>query len=105
MKALIIIAILITMLSMAISFYRSKDWKKLLSWVGFFILILALANLGSMTRSIIPLFIIHFILILFAWGGLILYIIKDKLYWQIILSPIVTILIFMVLERLFGSGG
>jgi len=105
MKALIIIAILITILSIGISFYRSRNWKKLLISLGLFTIILTLSGLGNMTRSIVPLFIAHFVLILFAWGALILYILREKLYWQVIISPIVTIIIFLILERLIGSGG
>jgi len=105
MKALIIIAIVITILSIGISFYRSRNWKKLLISLGLFTLILTLAGLGNMTRSIVPLFIAHFILILSAWGALILYILRDKIYWQVIVSPFVTIIIFLILERLIGSGG
>lgn len=105
MKALIIIAIVITILSIGISFYRSRNWKKLLISLGLFTLILTLAGLGNMTRSIVPLFIAHFVLILSAWGALILYILRDKIYWQVIVSPFVTIIIFLILERLIGSGG
>ena len=105
MKALIIIAIVITILSIGISFYRSRNWKKLFISLGLFTLILTLAGLGNMTRSIVPLFIAHFILILSAWGALILYILRDKIYWQVIVSPFVTIIIFLILERLIGSGG
>jgi len=105
MKALIIIAIVITILSIGISFYRSRNWKKLLISLGLFTLILTLAGLGNMTRSIVPLFIAHFVLILSAWGALILYILRDKIYWQVIVSPAVTIIIFLILERLIGSGG
>jgi len=105
MKALITIAILLTLALVALMFRRSGDWKKLFISLALFALILILSGLGAMTRTIIPLFIAHFILILIAWGSLIYYIFKDKLYWYIITAPSITILLFILLEHLVGSGG
>ncbi len=105
MKAIIILAILATLSIIAIDFYRNRDWKKLLISLGIFGVILTLAGLGNMVRSVIPIFIAHFVLIVIAWGALLLYIVREKLYWPIILSPLVTILLFVLLERVIGSGG
>jgi hypothetical protein len=105
MKAMIILAVLLTVVSIGLSFYRSRDWKKLLISLGVFAFILVLSGLGNMTRSVIPLFIAHFVLIVFAWAALLYYIAKGKLYWQVVAAPVVTILFFLFLERVIGSGG
>ena len=105
MKALITIAILLTLALIALMFRRNRDWKKLFISLGVFTLILTLSGLGAMTRTVIPLFIAHFILIVIAWGSLIYYIFRDKLYWYIIAAPLATILLFVLLEKLIGSGG
>ncbi len=105
MKAMITLAILVTLGLIAINFYRHRDWKKLLISLGIFGLVLTFAGLGNMLRTVIPIFIAHFILIVITWGSLLFYIFRDKLYWPIIFSPLVTILLFLLLEKVIGSGG
>jgi hypothetical protein len=105
MKAMVILAVLLTVVSIGLSFYRSRDWKKLLISSGLFAAILVFSGLGNMTRSVIPLFIAHFVLIVFAWVALLYYVAKGKLYWQVMVLPVVTILFFLFLERVIGSGG
>ena len=105
MKAMIILAILTTLGFIAINFYRSRDWKKLLISLAAFAVVLTLAGLGNMVRSVIPLFIAHFVLIVIAWGALLFYIVRGRLYWPVLLSPAITILLFLLLERIVGSAG
>ena len=105
MKAMIIVAILLTIGIIGLDFYRHHNWKKLLISLGIFGVILTLAGLGNMVRSVIPIFIAHFILIVIAWGTLLLYIARGKLYWPLVFSPLVTILLFVLMERMIGSGG
>lgn len=105
MKGMIILAVLLTVVSIGVSFYRSRDWKKLLISLAVFAFIAILAGLGNMTRAVIPLFIAHFVLVVFAWAALLYYIAKGKLYWQVVVAPVVTILFFIFLEKVIGSGG
>jgi len=105
MKGMIIIGILLTVAIIALKYYRSRDWRVALISLGAFAAILTLSGLGAMTRSVIPLFIAHFVLIVVAWGALLLYIFRGRLYWQVILSPSITILLFVVMEKLIGSRG
>ncbi len=104
MKALIILAILATLAVIFFQYSRNKDLKKLLIALGSFLLIVSLGIMGNLTRQVIPLFMAHTILIIIAWGGLVLYIIRDRYYWWIIFSPVVTIGLFLLLELLTGSG-
>jgi len=104
MKALIILAILATLTIIFFQYTRSKDLKKLFIALGSFLIIVSLGIMGNLTRQIIPLFMAHIILIVVSWGGLILYLIRDKYYWWVIFSPVVTIGLFLLLELLTGSG-
>jgi hypothetical protein len=104
MKALIIIGILVTFGSIFFSYSRNKDIKKLSVALGSFILIISLGVMGNITRQIIPLFLAHIILIVFAWGGLLFYLLRDRYYWWVIFSPAVTIILFLILEFLTGSA-
>ncbi len=104
MKALIILAILATLTIIFFQYTRSKDLKKLLIALGSFGLIVSLGVMGNLTRQVIPLFLAHIVLMIAAWGGLILYLIRDRYYWWVIFSPVVTIGLFLLLELLTGSG-
>ena len=104
MKALIILAILATLAIIFFQYTRSKDLKKLFIALGSFGLIVSLGVMGNLTRQVIPLFMAHIILIVVSWGGLMVYLVKEKYYWWVIFSPVVTIGLFLVLELLTGSG-
>jgi hypothetical protein len=104
MKALLVIVILVTFGAIFFQYSRNKDVKKLLIALATFGVILALAVVGNLTRQVIPLFIAHIILVISAWGALIVYLIRDKYYWWVIFSPVVTIGLFLLLELVTGSG-
>jgi len=104
MKALIILSILATLAIIFFQYSRNKDLKKLFIALGSFLLIIFLGIMGNLTRQIIPLFMAHIVLIVIAWGGLMVYLVRDKYYWWIIFSPVVTIGLFLLLELLTGSG-
>jgi hypothetical protein len=104
MKALIILAILATLAIIFFTYSRNRDLKKLFIALGSFGLIVSLAIVGNVTRQVMPLFLAHIVLIVVAWGGLMVYIMRDKYYWWIIFSPMVTIGLFLLLELLTGSG-
>ena len=105
MLTLIILTIFLTIAIMTINFRRNKDIEKLFISLAIFILISIFVGLGNMTRSIIPLFIAHFVLVAISWGGLIVYTIRDKLYLKIIFLPILTLLLYVILVELIGSNG
>ena len=104
MKVLIILAILATLAIIFFTYSRNKDLKKLFIALGSFGLIVALGIMGNITRQIIPLFLAHLVLIIAAWGGLLVYLFRDRYYWWVIFSPLITIILFLLLELLTGSG-
>ena len=103
MKALIILAILVTIGITFSKYARDKDTKKLLIALASFGIIISLAVVGNLTRSVIPLYISHLLLVIVAWIGVLWYVLKGKYYWWIIFSPMITIGLFLLLEFLEGS--
>ncbi len=104
MKALIILAILTTLAIIFFLYRRNKDLKKLFIALATFGVVISLAVVGNMTRQVIPIFMAHIVLIVLSWGGLLFYLARDKYYWWLIFSPVVTIGLFLLLEFLTGSG-
>lgn len=104
MKALIILIILLTLGAIFLQYSRNKNLKKLLIALATFGIIISLGIVGNLTRQVFPLFIAHTALIIISWSTLIWYLMRDKYYWWIIFSPIVTIGLFLLLELLTGSG-
>ena len=104
MKALIILAILLTLGIIFFKYSKDKILKKLLVSLGTFGLIIALAVVGNLTRPVIPIYIAHIVLVIVAWGTLMVYVFKHKYYWWLLFSPVVTIVLFLVLEYITGSA-
>lgn len=103
MKAIIVFGILISVVAIFWQYRRKKDFKKLLLSISTLALIISLAIIGNITRTIVPIFMTHIVLVLISWGALMLYIMRGRYYWWVILSPAVTILLFLTLELLTGS--
>ncbi|WP_373032008.1 hypothetical protein [Sulfurovum sp.] len=104
MKALIILAIFATVGGIFFQYSRNKDLKKLFIALLTFAVIVSLAVVGNLTRQIMPIYLAHIMLIIVAWGGLIVYLVRERYYWWIIFSPVVTVGLFLLLELLTGSG-
>jgi hypothetical protein len=104
MKALIILAILTTIAVIFFKYNKEKNFKKLLFSLATFAIIISLAVVGNLTRPIMPIFLAHAILIIIAWGTAVKYVFTGKYYWWLIFSPIITIVLFLVLEFFTGSG-
>ena len=104
MKVLIILAVFATLGIIFFQYSRKKDLKKLLIALITLAMIITLSVVGNVTRPIMPIFLAHIMLIIVSWGGLMVYLIRDKYYWWIIFSPVVTIGLFLLLELLTGSS-
>jgi len=102
-KVLLILSILLTIGIIFFKYSREKDLKKFLFSFLTFGIIVFLAVVGNLTRPVIPIYIAHMILVISAWGGLVIYIFSRKYYSWLIFSPVVTIGLFLLLEYLEGS--
>jgi len=105
MKVVIVLAILLTLSIIFFKYKKDKNLNKLFITLATFGAIIGLSIVGNLTRSIMPLFIAHEILILIAWGALLfMYVFKNKYCWWWFVSPLLTIGLFLVLEFLGGSA-
>lgn len=104
MKGLIILAIILTIGILFLHYFKTKNLKKLFIALGTFGAIITLGIAGNITRQVLPLFIVHLILLIIAWGGVFVYLFKNRYYWWILFSPSVTIGLFLLMELLTGSG-
>ncbi|MDD3500617.1 MAG: hypothetical protein PHS85_09685 [Sulfurovum sp.] len=104
MKGVMILAVLLTLGIHFLYYRRTKNLKKIFISLGTFGVILGLAAAGNVTRQVMPLFVAHLILLIFAWGGVFVYLLKDRYYWWVLFSPVITIGIFLLMELLTGSA-
>ena len=104
MKALIVLAILATLIGIFFQYKRDKKLKKTLISLGTFGALIALAVVGNLTRPVVAIYIAHIILILIAWGGLWIYVVRSRYYWWVIFSPVITIILFLMLDYFIGSS-
>jgi len=104
MKAVIILAIFATLGIISFQYYRNKDLRKFFIAFLTFGLVIALAIAGNVTRQVMPIYLAHMMLTAVSWGGLILYLIRDRYVWWIIFSPLATLGLFLLLEFLTGSA-
>jgi len=104
MKALSLLIILVTLGLIVYKFKKNKNLKNLLISLATFGFIVAESIMGGLTRPVMPIFMAHIILIIAAWGGLMMYVFKEKYYWWLVFSPLITIGLFLLLEFIGGSG-
>ena len=99
----LILWILLTLGLIALEYRRSREWKRSLLAVAIFVWILSLAVVGLTMRVVLPFFLLHILLILFAWGALLysLYI-RRWLWWAFVL-PALTPLVFYLFNFFDGS--
>ena len=104
MKALLVVVILLTLAITLLQYRRSGDMRKLLVSLASMGVIVSLGIVGNVTRTIFPLYITHLLLLAVAWLGLLYYLLRRRYYWWLVLSPLLTIGLFLLLELLEGSG-
>ena len=104
MKALLILAIFATFGVIFFQYSRNKDLKKLFIALASLAVTITFAVLGNLTRPVMPIYMAHIMLIILSWVGVMFYLAKERYYWWLIFSPLVTIGLFLLLEFLAGSG-
>lgn len=104
MKALMTVALLTSLTIIFFQYHRNKNLKKLLIGLVTFFLVITFAIVGNVTRPVMPLYLVHIMLTIVSWGGMIVYLVKERYYWWMIFSPAFTIGLFLLLELLTGSG-
>jgi len=97
MRGIIILAILFAIGLIVLFYKRESDVPKML--FSFFILasILTLAVVGNVMRSLMPLFLIHLVALIFSYGGLLFYIFSERKQWILWLLPLSTLIFYLLL--------
>lgn len=104
MKGRLVFLTLLTLVFIFLDFKKRKDYKKSAIAVAIFIFIITLGYSGFiLIRGVPPLFLAHIILLIGSYLALLWYLFKGKLYPYIIASPIVTELIYILLNFIEGS--
>jgi glycopeptide antibiotics resistance protein len=103
MKALIVLTVLLTLAVILLQYRREKNFTHTLIALLSFGIVISFAVAGNVTRPIIPLYLAHFVLVIMAWGGVLYYLFRRRFLWWLILSPAVTIILFVALSLLEGS--
>ena len=97
MKFLMVLAPLIVIGFIYLMYKKDADVKKAI--ISFLLLftVIALAIVGNVMRAITPLFLTHLVAIIFAYGATVYYVLRGKLLGLFLVSPIVTMLIYLIL--------
>jgi hypothetical protein len=103
MKGKIILWLVLTLVIIGWDYYKNRNGRKTFTAFGTFVWISSLATVGITMRPVLPLFAVHYILILAAWAGLMFYLWRGKYYWWIFALPVLTLLAFVGLNFLEGS--
>ncbi len=104
MKGRVVLLTLITLLFIFLDFKKRRDYKKSAIAVTIFISIIALGYSGFiLIRGVPPLFLAHIVLLIGSYLALLWYLLRGKLYPYIIASPILTELLYILLNFIEGS--
>jgi|GEM_PF-2566246 len=101
---IVMIPALLTISLIFIQYDKHHNRKKLIISFITFGVILSFLFLGNITKAILPLYILHYILVVVSWVGLIKYILFRRYRYSVIFSPSFTIVMFLILEYLVGSS-
>ena len=97
MKIIIVLAILIGIVLPILIYKRDKELGNLLISLLLLSGIVSLLIIGNVMRSLLPLFIAHFIALIISYISYIIYLIRDKFYWHIYILPFATLALYIIL--------
>jgi hypothetical protein len=97
MKIIIVLAILIGIGLPILIYKRDKELGNLLISLLLLSGIVSLLIIGNVMRSLLPLFIAHFIALIISYISYIIYLIRDKFYWHIYILPFATLALYIIL--------
>ena len=97
MKALILLVLLVAIGLIALMYKREKSLKRMLFSSFILISIVVFAVVGNVMRSIMPLYIGHLMALILSYGGLVIYIIRDRTQWILWVLPLITLSSYLLL--------
>ena len=98
MRLIIVLAILLAIGLIFLLYKKEANLQKMLISFAFLALIISLGIVGNMMRSVAPLFLTHLVAIAISYGGLLLYILRDRFYWYLGLLPVATLTLYLLLS-------
>jgi len=99
----LILWILLTLGLIALEYWKRREWERTLLATGSFVWIVVMGVLGMTLRPVLPFFVAHILLVLFAWGALVYYLYTRRYHWWAFILPLLTIGLFWVFNFLEGS--
>lgn len=100
MKILFILAPLIVAALSYVMYKEDGNLKKLILTFLLLWAVITLGIVGNVMRSLSALFLTHILAIVTAYGGIIYYVLKGRLIWIALASPVITMIIYLVLAWL-----
>lgn len=97
MKAVIVLAILFAIGVIVLMYKREEDVKKMVFSFFILLVIIGLAVVGNVMRSVMPLFLAHIIALIMAYGGLVYYVFRDVTQWILWLLPLATLILYVLI--------
>ncbi len=97
MKVIIILAIFFSMGLIFLMYKRENNIKKMLFSSVLLVGLISLGIVGNVMRSLMPLFLVHIVALVISYVALIIYILRDRLYWYLGLLPVGTLTIYILL--------
>ena len=97
MKAIIVLAILLAMGIIFLFYKKDSDTSKML--FSFFVLasIVSLSVVGTVMRSLMPLFLAHLVALVASYSGLLYYIFSNRKQWLLWALPLATLTFYVLL--------
>ena len=97
MKVIIVLAILFSIGLIFLMYKRENNLQKMLLSFALLVSLISLGIVGNVMRSLMPLFLVHIVALITAYGGLLIYILRDRLYWYLGLFPVGTLALYILL--------
>ncbi|CAA6826041.1 MAG: Unknown protein [uncultured Sulfurovum sp.] len=96
MKFLLVLAPLIVAALSYVMYKEDGNLKKLIITFVLLWAVVTLAIVGNVMRALAPLYVTHMLAIVTAYGGIIYYVLKSRLLWVALVSPGVTMIIYLI---------
>ena len=103
MKGKILFWLAVTVVLIGWDYYRHRNARKTLIASGTFIWIAVLATFGISMRPILPLFAVHYLVILASWGALMFYLWREVYLKWVFVLPLLTVIAYFGLNFIEGS--
>lgn len=100
MKILFILAPLVVAALSYVMYKSDGNVKKLIFTFLLLWAVITLGIVGNVMRSLAPLFLTHLVALVVAYGGIIYYVLKGRLIWIALASPLMTLITYLILAWL-----